>query len=83
MPYLSSIIKCAKKYSRTTRALALFPPTPTSSDTTSALTTLHLESDGYFLFFLEDYEPNQNFELFFDSFKEAFQHMPHLSASGL
>ncbi len=39
--------------------------TPTSSNTTSILTTLHLESNGYFLLFLENFELNQNLELFF------------------
>jgi hypothetical protein len=53
-----------------------------SSDTTSVFTALHPESNGYFLLFLEDYELDYNFELSFDSFKLAFQHMPHLLASG-
>jgi hypothetical protein len=51
-------------------------------DTTSTFTALHPESNGYFLFFLEDYESNQNLKLSSDSFKVAFQFMPHLSASG-
>jgi hypothetical protein len=62
--------------------LAPFSPAPTSSNTTSTLTTLHLESNGYFPFFLKDYEPNQDFKLSFDSFKLTFQCMPHLSTSG-
>jgi hypothetical protein len=62
--------------------LAPFFPTPTSFDTTSTFITLHLELDGYFLLFFEDYKPNQDFELSFDSFKMAFQSMSHLSASG-
>jgi hypothetical protein len=33
-------------------------------------------------YFLEDYKPNQNLELSFDSFKLMFQCMSHLSASG-
>jgi hypothetical protein len=65
------------EYSRTTRTLAPFSPTPMSSDTTSTLTTLHSELNGYFLFFLEDYKPNQDLELSFNSFKLAFQRMPH------
>jgi hypothetical protein len=50
--------------------------------TTLVLTTLHFELNGYFPFFLEDYELDQDFEPFFDSFKLTFQHMPHLLASG-
>jgi hypothetical protein len=53
-----------------------------SFDTTLILTTLHLETYGYFLFFLKDYELDQNFELSFDSFKLAFQRMPHLLTNG-
>jgi hypothetical protein len=54
--------------------LAPFSLTPTFSDTTSALTALHLESNGYFSFFLEDYEPNQDLKLSSNSLKLAFQH---------
>jgi hypothetical protein len=39
---------------------------PMSSDTTSTLTTLHPESNGYFLFLLKDYELDQNLKLYFD-----------------
>jgi hypothetical protein len=46
------------EYFWATCALAPFSFTPTFSDTTSTFTTLHLESNGYFPFFLEDYEPN-------------------------
>jgi hypothetical protein len=53
------------------------------SDTTSTLTTLHFESDGYFPLFFKDYKPNQDFEIVSNSFKLVFQRMPHLSASGL
>jgi hypothetical protein len=42
----------------------------------STLTTLHLELDDHFLFFLEDYELNQDLKFFYDSFKLTFQHMP-------
>jgi hypothetical protein len=73
---------CAGEYFRVARALAPFFPAPTSSNTTSILTTLHFESDGYFSFFLEDYKPDQDFKLFSNSFKLAFQRMPHLEANG-
>jgi hypothetical protein len=53
-----------------------------SFDTTSTLTTLHLDLDGYFLFILKDYELDQNLKLFSDSFKPTFQRMPHLLANG-
>jgi hypothetical protein len=62
--------------------LASFAPTPTSFDTTSVFTTLHLKSNGYFSFFLKNYELDQDLELSSDSFKLAFQCMLHLSASG-
>jgi hypothetical protein len=72
----------AWEYIQTTHALAPFSPTPTSSNTTSTFTTLHFKSDGYFSSFLDDYEPDQDLKLSFYSFKLAFQHMPHLLASG-
>jgi hypothetical protein len=65
------------------RVLAPFFPAPTSFDTTLVFIALHPKSNGYFLFFLEDYELNQDLELSFDSFKLVFQCMPHLSTSGL
>ncbi len=55
---------------------------PTFFDTTSTFITLHLEFDGSILFFLKDYKPNQDFELFFYSFKLTFQRMSHLLTSG-
>jgi hypothetical protein len=64
----------------------IFPPfslAPASSDTTLAFTALHLQLDGYFLFFLKDYKRDQHFVIFSDYFKLAFQCMPHLLESGL
>jgi len=72
----------AKEYSWAVHTLAPFSLAPTSFNTTSALTTLHPKSNGYFSLFLENYEPNQDHELSYDSFKLAFQCMPHLSTSG-
>jgi hypothetical protein len=46
----------AREYFWVVHVLTSFSPTPTSSSTTSTLTTLHLESDGYFLLFLENYK---------------------------
>jgi hypothetical protein len=80
--FCSLVIGCAKEYSKTTRTLAPFSPTPTSSNTTSAFTALHIKSNGYFLLFLEDREPNQDFKFSSNCFKFAFQRMPHLSANG-
>jgi hypothetical protein len=51
-------------------------------NTTSTLTTLHPKSNGYISFFLENYKPDQDLKLSFNSFKLAFQRMPHLSTSG-
>jgi len=70
------------EYFWTTCALAPIFPTPTSSNTTLALTALHLKLDGYFSLFFKYYEPNHDFKLFFDSFKLMFQRMPHLLTSG-
>jgi hypothetical protein len=72
----------AGEYFRAACTLAPFSPTPTSFDITSIFTTLDPELDGYFLFFLEDYELDQDLELSSDYFKLTFQHMPHLFASG-
>jgi hypothetical protein len=71
----------AKEYSRAARTLAPFSLIYTSSDTTSTLSTLHLESNGYFPLFLENYDQNQDLKLFSDSFKLVFQRMSHLLAS--
>jgi hypothetical protein len=73
----------AREYSQITFILAPLFFSPTSFDTASTFTALHLESNGYFLLFLEDYKPNQNLELFPNSFKLVFQCMSHLLASGL
>ncbi len=54
-----------------------------SFDTTSVLITLHLKSNGYFPFFLKNYELDQDLKLSFNSFKLTFQCMPHLLTSGL
>jgi len=51
-------------YFRTIRTLAPFSLVHMSFDTTT-FTTLHLESYGYFPFFLKDYELDQDFEFFF------------------
>jgi hypothetical protein len=63
-------------------ALAPFSFTPMSFDTTSALTALHPDLDGYFLFIVKDYEPDQDFELSYNSFNSTFQQMTHLLVSG-
>ncbi len=78
--FSSLTLGCAGQYSHT---LAPFFPAPTPFDTTSVLITLHFESNGYFMLFLEYYKLDQDFEFFFDSFKLAFQYMLHLLASGL
>jgi len=77
------VLGCVREYVRTIHVLAPLSLAPTSFDTTSTFTALHLESNGYFLLFLEDYKPNQNLELFPNSFKLVFQCMSHLLASGL
>jgi hypothetical protein len=61
--------------------LAPFSFAPMSSNTTSTFITLHLELDGYFLFFLKNNKLNQNFELSSNFFKLTFQRMPHLSTN--
>jgi hypothetical protein len=47
-----------KGYSRAFQVLAPLSFAPMSSTTTSTLITLHLESNNYLPFFLENYEPN-------------------------
>jgi len=76
------ILGCAREYSQATCVLAPFFFTPTSSETTSTFTTLHFKSNKIFPVFLEDYKPNQNLGLSFDSFKLTFQHMPNFFTSG-
>jgi hypothetical protein len=46
----------AREYSWVAHALTPFSFAPTSSNATLGFTTLHFESDGYFLLFLEDYK---------------------------
>jgi hypothetical protein len=57
------------EYFKTTHTLAPFSHAPMSFNTTSAFTTLHPKSNGYFLFFLEDYKLDQDLELSSDFFK--------------
>ncbi len=73
----------AREYSQTIYVLAPFSLAPMSFNTTSTLTTLHFESNGYFPLFLEDYEPNQDLKFSSNFFKLVFQHMPQLSTSHL
>ncbi len=70
------------EYFQATHILTPFFPAPTSSDTTLVPTTLHPKSYGYFLLFLKEHKLDQDLELFFDSFKLAFQCKSHLSANG-
>jgi hypothetical protein len=62
--------------------LALVSFAPTSFDTTLAFTTLHPRSNSYFLFFLKNYELDQDLKFSSNSFKLTFQHMLHLLVSG-
>jgi hypothetical protein len=59
------ILGHAREYFKTIHALAPFSPSPTSSNTTLTFIALYPDSDGYFSFFLKNYKPNQNLELFF------------------
>jgi hypothetical protein len=70
------------EYFKATHTLAPFSPAPTSFNTILVLIALHPNLDGYFPFFLKNYKLDQDLELSFDSFKLAFQHMPHLLARG-
>jgi hypothetical protein len=78
----SLVLGCVGEYFRATHALAPFSPAPISSNTTLIFTALHLDLDGYFLFFLKDYEPDRDLKFSSDYFKLALQHMSHLLASG-
>jgi len=62
--------------------MAPFSFTPTSFGITLILNALYIELNGFFLLFLEDYEPNHDFKFLSNIFKMAFQCMPHLSTSG-
>jgi hypothetical protein len=68
-----------REYFQVARVLAPFILAPMSFDTTSIFTTLQFELNGYFPLFLEDYKPDWDLELSFDSFKLVFQRMSHLS----
>ncbi len=74
------VLRCAREYFKTTHALASFSLEPMFFDTTSILTRLCPELNNYILFFLQDYEPNQHLEFSSNSFKLAFQRMPHMLA---
>jgi len=70
--FYSLTLGCAREYSWVDYVLAPFFFAPTSFDTISIFTALHLEANGYFPLFLEYYELDQNLELSFDSFKLMF-----------
>jgi hypothetical protein len=76
------VIGYAKEYSQATHVLASFSFTPTFSNTTLTLTTLHFKLNGYFPFFLQNYELDQDFKFSFDSFKLTFYNVSHLLTSG-
>ncbi len=65
------------EYSQVAHAVTPFFPTPTL-----VFTTLHPKSNGCFSFFLEDYKLHQDLKPSSNSFKLAFQCMPHLLWSG-
>jgi hypothetical protein len=81
--FCSLVLRHVGEYFLKTRALAPFFNAPMSSNTTLVFTLLHPESNGYFMFFLKDYELNRDFEFSFNSFKLTFQRMPCMLASGL
>jgi len=78
----SLVLRHVREYFRTTHASTPWSLSPMSSDTTLIFTTFHPKSNGYFPFFLKNYEPNHDFKLSSNSFKLTFQHMSHLSSSG-
>jgi len=80
--FCSLFFGCAREYSRATHALAPFSLTPTYFNTTLSLIALHLNSNGYFPFFLKDYKLDQDLELSSNFFKLTFQCMPHLLVNG-
>ncbi len=63
--HCSLILRHVGEYFRTTRIFTPLSFTPMSSDTTLAFIALHLKSNGYFRFFLKDYELSQDFEFYF------------------
>jgi hypothetical protein len=76
------VFKCSGEYFQTTSVLASFSLAPTSFDTILTFIVLHPKTNSFFLFFLENYEPNQDLKLSSYYFKLTFQHMPNLSISG-
>jgi hypothetical protein len=50
------VLEHVREYFRIIHILAPFSFAPTSSNISSTFTTLHLELDGYFSFFLKDYK---------------------------
>jgi hypothetical protein len=78
----SLVLGHAREYFRTIQVLAPFSLALTSFETTLTLTTLHLESNGFFLLFLEDYELDQDLKISSNFFKLTFQFMLHLSING-
>jgi hypothetical protein len=77
--FRSLILGHAREYFQTTQVLAPFSLAPTSFKTILVLTNLHLESYGFFSFFLQDHELYQDLKLSSNFFKLAFQCMLHLS----
>ncbi len=59
------ILRRVGEYFRANYTFAPLSFTPMSFNTTLTLTTLHLKSNGYFPFFLKNYELNQYFEFYF------------------
>ncbi len=77
------IFECVGEYFWATHVLTPFFFAPTWFNTTLALIVLHIESNGFFPFFVKNYESNRNLKFLYDSFKLVFQHISHLFASDL
>jgi len=61
------VLEFAGECFQTTHVLAPLSLAPTSFDTTSTFIVLHLESNGYFPLFLENYKLDHGLELSFNS----------------
>jgi len=67
----SLVLGCVREYFRVAHILVPFSFALMSFDTTLVFITLHLELDGYFSLFFEEYKLNQDLELSSNFFKLA------------
>jgi hypothetical protein len=80
----SLTIGCVGEFTHVVRAFTPIAPTSTSCETINVLQALHPFMFRFPLpIFIDDFQPNVDFEFFLNSFMSTFMCLSHLSINGL